>query len=890
MLRPGDTLLHYRVDEQIGEGAMGVVWRATDVSLGREVAVKILPDAFARDADRLARFEREAKLLASLNHPNIAAVYGLHEDRGLRFLAMELVAGEDLRKRLDRGPLPLDDALEIGREIASGLAAAHGGGVIHRDLKPANVQLAPGGQVKILDFGLAKAHEAKSVSGSGGEFTVTTAGTTAGVIMGTAAYMSPEQARGKAVDQRTDVWAFGCLLYECLAGKPAFSGETVTDVLASILHHEPDWNALPAAARPRVERLLRRCLVKDPRERVRDLGDVALVLREIASTSRDAPAAATAPERSSGRSRGWMTAAVIGAIALTAGFFLGGHFSGSGGGESAAPGAPHVAGMAALTDLPGVQREPDLSPDGKQLLFVSRDGEDDDIFLQRVGGENAINLTAGFDSNDHSPAFSPDGEKIAFASDRSGGGIFVMGATGESARRVSETGFHPAWSPDGTKIAYCTEYVPDPYGRLSVSSLWVVDLASGQSTKIHDGDAVQPRWSPSGERLAFWAAIQGQRDIWTIDAAGGAPVAVTQDAATDWEPFWSPDGRSIYFLSDRGGSPDLWRISIDPKTGAASGEPAPVTTGVAAITEGAISSDGTRVVVTAYQARGEILRLPVDPGTAQPRGDPVVLHRSGNALTQTDVSDDESWIAYRTTAPRENVFVMRTDGSMRRRLTDDGFRNRGPVWLRGNEWVLFYSNRNGSYEIWLVRSDGTDLRQITDAPGVDINVPLVSPDGKRVIVIMSGSGISLSTGILDVRDDWFASDTPFAPVKPDLLVDGFFPWAWSPDGKRIGGQAFRNGVLTPAIYRLDTGKLEFPELLGRASSTVFGITWLPDGRSLLISQGARDSAGIWNLETGNVRDVAAIRSPAEFQFSRDGRSLYVTRTLPDSEIWLLELE
>jgi serine/threonine protein kinase len=278
----GESLLHYRLVDKIGEGGMGVVWKAVDTTLDREVAIKILPDAFAADPERLARFEREAKMLASLNHPNVATVFGVHESKGTRFLAMELVPGEDLAQRLKGSRLPVDDAVHIARRVAKGLEAAHERGVIHRDLKPANIKVSIGGSVKILDFGLAKTLEPSS--GSDLDLTSsptrTSAGTVAGTILGTAAYMSPEQARGQAVDQRSDIWSFACVVWECLTGQVLFGAATVSDSIGAILHNEPVWSALPADTPTGVQRMLRRCLAKDPNARLHSIADARIELED----------------------------------------------------------------------------------------------------------------------------------------------------------------------------------------------------------------------------------------------------------------------------------------------------------------------------------------------------------------------------------------------------------------------------------------------------------------------------------------------------------------------------------------------------------------------------------------------------------------------------------
>ena len=292
-LSPGTRLGHYDVTSLLGEGGMGQVWQATDTQLNRQVALKILPDAFAADPDRLARFTREAQILASLNHPNIAAIYGIEEAEGTRALVLELVEGPTLADRIAKGPIPLDEALPIAKQIAEALEAAHEVGVIHRDLKPANIKVKDDGTVKVLDFGLAKALDPNPDADPSLSPTLTAAATQMGVIMGTAAYMSPEQARGKTVDKRTDVWAFGAVLFEMLTGTKPFPGDDVSQTLARVIDREPDWDALPTRMPAGLQTVLRRCLEKDPKRRIRDIGDVGLALEGAFETP--APSAPEAP-------------------------------------------------------------------------------------------------------------------------------------------------------------------------------------------------------------------------------------------------------------------------------------------------------------------------------------------------------------------------------------------------------------------------------------------------------------------------------------------------------------------------------------------------------------------------------------------------------------------
>ena len=402
----GKTLGHYRVGEQLGRGGMGEVCVADDVNLNRKVALKFLPDAFTGDPERMARFEREAKILASLNHSNIAAIYGLEQADGKRFIVMELVEGETLAQRLSKGRIPVDEALGICKQITEGLEAAHEKGVIHRDLKPANVMITEGNKVKVLDFGLAKAlsDEAQGVDTSQSP-TLTEAMTRPGVILGTAAYMSPEQAKGKSVDKRADIWAFGCILYECLTGKRAFEGETVTETLASILKGEPDWQALPEQIPSAVRVMLRRCLQRDLSSRLHDAGDALIEINE-ASTS---PVSETA-----GRSR---ISRTLAAILVSAGLVAGGGLAylwQRWNGDLAPKPRPRVMHIAAPAEaISAFHHGFALSPDGETLVFSARTADGRRQLWERRLGELHSKPISGTNSGIH-PFWSPDGRQIAF--------------------------------------------------------------------------------------------------------------------------------------------------------------------------------------------------------------------------------------------------------------------------------------------------------------------------------------------------------------------------------------------------------------------------------------------------------------------------------------------
>jgi serine/threonine protein kinase len=383
----------YQVLDKLGEGGMGEVFRARDNRLGRDIAIKILPPAFTSDPDRLARFEREARVLASLNHPHIAGIYGVEESNGLRALVLELVDGETLAARIGRGAVPIPEAVAIARQIADALDAAHERNIVHRDLKPANVALTEDSAVKILDFGLAKADGERrnsDLTQSPTEMNVTVGG----ALLGTAPYMSPEQARGKPVDKRTDIWSFGCVLYEMLTGQPAFGGETTSDVVAAVLEREPDWRKLPSATPPRVVELLHRCLEKDRRRRLRDIGDASADLQLVPAV------ASIATPVVSGRRR-WLTIAAAAAAAaiVTAGAMW---LAPSRNEATAGPDLTQTI-ASRLTDYGGTEAEAVLSPDGRSFVFVSDHGGTPDIWLRQVSGGDPVRLTNDAASETTSP-------------------------------------------------------------------------------------------------------------------------------------------------------------------------------------------------------------------------------------------------------------------------------------------------------------------------------------------------------------------------------------------------------------------------------------------------------------------------------------------------------
>ena len=532
----GTRLGSYEILAKLGEGGMGEVYRAKDTKLNRDVAIKVLPASVAQDPERLARFKREAQVLASLNHPIIAAIYGLDEAHEKLFLVLELVGGEDLSERLKRGSIPVDEALEIARQIALALEEAHDKGIVHRDLKPANVKLTPDGKVKVLDFGLAKAYaaDASSPFDSGNSPTMTHAATMAGMILGTAAYMSPEQARGKSVDKRADIWAFGVVLYEMLTGRQAFSGETVTDVLAAVIGHEPDWSALPAGAGPGIRRVLARCLEKNPRLRYRDIGDVMF---DLAAPAPDA-VRPTASRRSGG-TFAWAVAglSVLAALALAALLVKQ---------RAAIPAPPR---FERLTFVPQFVTSARFAPDGRTIVFsAAREGNSSETFVLHAEDTQPRPLGG---SNVQLLAVSSKGElavltKTRFRSHRTYLGTLARMPLGEgSPRDVLENVTAADWSPDGSELAVVRQV--EGKSRLEYPVGTVLAEAASYLSDV--------RISPNGERIAFMPhAYEGDNRgrVIVVDRKGTV-VARSPEYWGEEGLAWSTDGATVFFSASGSG-------------------------------------------------------------------------------------------------------------------------------------------------------------------------------------------------------------------------------------------------------------------------------------------------------------------------------------------------
>ncbi|MEW6126828.1 MAG: protein kinase [Acidobacteriota bacterium] len=882
----GQQLGAYHIISVLGFGGMGEVYLARDERLKRKLALKLLPQQFTREPERVRRFEREARAASALNHPNIITIYEIGEMAGTYFIAAEYVEGQTLRQLIERGALRVKDTLEICSQIADALVAAHEAGLVHRDIKPENVIARPDGYVKVLDFGLVKLTERVSLEQKPNPSDPHK--TNPGTVLGTVAYMSPEQAAGLDVDHRSDLFSLGVLMYELLAGVVPFKGVTTASILDAIIHHQPPALAsVKKDINSELERIVNRALEKDRDLRFQTANDFCAELKRLqreldsaAIKSTDVATKSTTVQ-SSGVVLTRPMLALAGVIFILVALLFVWVFTGAKPNEP----SPWLAARSTqVTDFPHEEFFPSLSPDGNTIVYGRRTANGWDIFRQRVGGFNVQNLTENFSGDDTQPAFSPNGEYIAFRSERDGGGVFVMGASGESVRRLSDRGpaFHPAWSPDSQEVIFTEERFRDPRERqVSPHRLWAVNLKSLEKRLISTNDVVQPQWSPNGHRLAYWASDESsQRDIWTMTPKGESAVRVTNDAATDWNPIWSPDGKQLYFVSDRSGGMQLWRVAIDEATGRALAEPELVPTPSAFSQHISLSRDGKRLAFVNVSLKRNLYRVEIDAQREKISGQPRALTLGSRQGMDLDISPDGTRLVYTTVVDNhEDLVLLNSDGNGEPQLlTDDEYKDRGPRWSPDGKRLAFYSTRSGNFEIWLINADGTGLRRLTESNNEKAFNPLWSPDGRQV----SFTNPKGETRIIEADKTWSEQTPQLLNPKRDPPLQ-FWPVVWSSDGsKLLGGSNLEGQSLVPAVYSFATGEVEKLSDVGGVS-----MAWLQDNRrALFIIDGT-----VFITDTVTKKHRPLFSSPPDriigFRLSRDNRWLYYILESVEADIWLL---
>jgi Tol biopolymer transport system component len=870
-LAAGARVGPYEVLSALGEGGMGEVYRATDTRLKRQVALKVLPAALTGDPDRLARFQREAEVLAALNHPNIAGLYGLEESGGIKALVMELVEGPTLADRIAQGPVPLDEALAIARQIAEALEAAHEQHIIHRDLKPANIKLRPDGAVKVLDFGLAKAMEPASAANLSISPTITSPAqmTGAGVILGTAAYMSPEQAAGRPVDRRTDLWAFGVVLLEMLTGKRVFDGETVSHVIAAVLKDEPDWTALPPDTPASVRKLLRRCLEKDRRKRMPDAAVARLECDDAIASPRETVVAPAPSQKSRGP---WpvLSGAIVGAlmVGLVAWRFW-----------PAAPVAPPSTRFA--IDLPADQvftragrHVLALSPDGMHLAYVANRA----LYLQSFS-ELAPALISGTANADPSePVFSPDGAWIAYWSN---GALKKIPVGGGSAIQLAEID-NPlglTWTGDQIVVGQARAVLQVPVDGGAVRPLMTIDKTAGEW--------IQTPQLVDDSRAVLFTQRTDERDwsgsnIVVQDLASGTRTTLVQ-GGTDGRAL--PGGLLLYARDNA-----LFAVAFDPRKRETSGPTVPLERSVLPSVGGftgasqiawspsgtlayAVDDLGADSALTWMTRQGGLqpTALPARPMFQGPRsfslspdGKYVSMRLMGASRSQTDVwigdigrgtftrltssgtATDAQWTPDgRRVCYRESPYDVRCqpfDGSA---LPESLFQlnklSTIAEFSRNGDWLLLsISGQNGGFDIWVTPNRPPYEAKPLLATDADEGMAVLSPDGRWLAYQSGESG----------RDEIYVRPFPnVGQARWQVSASGGTAPRWSRDGRELyflglesAGAALRATLTAVPVIAGTSFNTGTAVPIGRMPSSVGGFDVAPDGRFLTVSAGSSTGA------------------------------------------------
>jgi Tol biopolymer transport system component len=870
----GSTLGAYTILAPIGSGAMGEVWRARDTRLGREVAIKVLPEHFADDEERLKRFEREAKTLATLNHPNVAQIFGVDQIGDTCFLVLELVPGESLEERLARGPLPLDEALETCRQIAEGLEAAHESGVIHRDLKPANIRLTPDGKVKVLDFGLAKP---MAVSGET-RATDSVLSTEAGRLLGTPTYMAPEQARGKTIDRRIDVWAFGCVLYECLTAKRAFDGETLSDVLSSVLRSDVELDGLPAATPASVRELLRRCLTKEPRQRLRDIGDARLVLERADLVAERASIVGRASPR--GRALPWSLCALLALLLALVSFQAFGGRS-----PVAAPvlprGAVHASlGLPAGDEVGMVNEMPlAISPDGAHVVYVGQRDERTQLYLRPLGVAEPTPIAGTASAK--SPFFSPDGRWVGFfANDKLK--RVTIGGTALQVLADAPAARGGCWGTDDALY----------FAPTNVSSIWKVPAAGGTATEVTRVDRasgeISHRWPqllPDGKTLLF--------SVWTGPGSDERQIVRQTLGADGAHHVLLPGGDAPRFSSSGhlafGSMDELFALPWTPAELGLEGR-VPIALPERPRLDGegasafALSTTGTLVYLRGDPARRALRVVWVDrDGAVEPLPLPerdyhsVAISPDGSqAIVQIEEGTVGLWLhdfARRTLTP----FATGAGSSQ------------APLWSPDGERVFYRGTRAGFRNLYSKAADGTGEEERLTAKADVVQTPTsVSPDGKWLVFNEEGGGSSDRVWCLPLGDEADAG------ADARILAEGS-DGQIAPDGEWIAYQSLVSG-------RFEIYLQPFPGPGPRQPVSTGGgrwPRWSRDGRELYfttadallaaeITTAPELSIGAPRvLFEGRYRDSVNYNTP--YDVSADGRFLRVQQVQPELAVTRIEV-
>jgi Tol biopolymer transport system component/serine/threonine protein kinase len=864
-------LSHYEIREELSRGGMGIVYRALDVKLERDVALKILLPDLVKNEARKRRFIQEAKLASALKHPNIAVIYEIDDAADETFIAMELIEGSKLSDLLASERPSISRATAMAVEILEGLSSAHEKGIVHRDLKPANLMVTEDGHIKIIDFGLAKLVErVPSVNDADSDAQTKVKGDTQeGQILGTVAYMSPEQARGQTIDHRTDLFSFGIVFYEMLTGETPFQGSSAVETMSAIINQPapPVSRSVKGPLAEALSRIVERCLEKDPEDRYQTAKDLLSEVRRVKRDSESgARVAGVSPAPGRRRALGWaglglvaLAVVVLSLLRLASG---------------PAP-LPRFTHPIQVTSALGVEDHPSWSRDGQTLAYESNQAGNWDIWVTQVGSGQHLNRTEDHEGADFNPSWSPDGREIAFISNRDDWGAYVMSPLTGSPRRVAALGrVSPQWSPDGTHLAYI---LPVAGGGWQAE---VLSLASGESRRFPLPGSGNSRWGLtwSADRR-FFAYVDGPSgrpqitQLWLLRASGGEAIPITAGEWKDESPSWSKDGKYLYFVSNQGGAMDLWRQEMGD--GVATGEPEPLTTGIGMRTA-FFSRDGTKLAYSRGRLVGNLWRVPI-------RADRLAIWSDAQQLTfdealveHADVSPDGTRVVLSSDrAGNPDLWLMPAGGGEMQQLTTEPTPDWLPRFSPDGSRIAFYANRSGNRDLWVMPASGGQAKQITQNPAQDFH-PSWSSDGNSLVFHSVRDG---NTDIYAIAVDGSGETRLTDDPAPDEIP------AISPDGAWIVFS--RLGSAGWGVWRMPR---EGGEPVRLATVDSFPI-WSRDGRAVYLL----NRTDVWSVPAagGEVRkltDFSGKRgSMTGDGLATDGKYLYFTWVEDAGDIWVMDV-
>ncbi|PWT87587.1 MAG: hypothetical protein C5B54_12120 [Acidobacteria bacterium] len=835
-----DKISHYQILGTLGAGGMGEVFLAEDLRLGRKVALKILPETVAKDENRLARFQLEARSASALNHPNILTIYDIGEEKGMRYIISEYIEGKTIRRRMMQGPMNLEEVIEIGIQIAEALSVAHTAGIIHRDVKPENIMLRPDGYIKIVDFGLARPSEARLVEIQ--SESPTRVQTEPGVLLGTLHYSSPEQIRGQAVDSRTDIFSLGIVLHEMISGQRPFEGISIPDLMVAILQKDPPMLFASGHAVPeRLQALILKALSKEAAQRWTSMEELLNELKEVRAEMQGQSGPRVQPK------------------------------------------------LTQLSVAEGVEDSPAWMPDGESIIFQREVSGLRKLFLKKLDSEEETQLTSG-NYDDIQPSVSPDGETVLFVRAHQAGvkleptdvlgmqvegDVWALHLPSGKERKLIQNAFNPVFSSDGSTIAVDASWAgPRRIWTVNAQGLNPQQITSDFSEESRH---IRPQWSPDGNKIVFMNMERTKFDIRIVDITSRKILWMTNDVFPDYHPVWSPSGRYIYFSSMRGGGLNIWKMPV-----AVNGEPVgtatQLTTGAGQDLYMTISKDAKRMSFSVVRQNAALWRLPVSPDTGHTTGEAEAVITGKREDSRGAWSPDGSQIAFNSDRKGDmNIWIYSVVDRSLRQITKGPGGDYQPNWSPEGKRLLFFSSRSGTINIYKVNLETTELEQLTFGKSLNVN-PFFSPDGHRIAFM------SDQTGRLEV---WIMNDdgTNVQPLTSCGTMGHFL--RWTPDGQSILFRCYNNGK--PQTFRISPlgGEPEsMPEIIGGAHMSLApqasGIMDVLGHKVLWMSplKGGKPER-IFEFNDPDVRIDYPVWSP-------DGRWILFDRTrLKGGDIWLM---